>query len=60
MTFGTIVAFYATLATSIPLAALLTSLPVLYRKESLWKSYAFQKVHVPSLVCNTVLLRKSY
>jgi hypothetical protein len=60
ITFCTVVAFYAILATSIPLAVLLTSLPMVYHKESLWKSNVFEKGHVPSLASNTILLRKSY
>jgi hypothetical protein len=45
VTFDTIFAFVS------PLVVFLTSLPVMWRKEHLWKFSVFQKVHLSSPVC---------
>jgi hypothetical protein len=48
MTLDTIVAFHTIVAFDIPLIALLTSSPVMWRKEHLWNFSVLQRVHALS------------
>jgi hypothetical protein len=55
VTLYTIVAFDTIVDFDIPFVAMLTSSPVIWRKEHVWNVSVLQRVHLFILVCNTVV-----
>jgi hypothetical protein len=56
MTFVTIVAFHTVITFDNPLFALLTSSPVVWRKEQPWNFSVLQRVHISKLVYYIIYL----